>query len=267
MKKLSIHAKLSPIMKDLTPLLRSLGLLDSEIKTYIATFQHGAGTVLDLTKLTKLSRQATYVAIESLIKRGLMSSVLHGKKRLYAAEHPSKLLAYAKRRESEVQERMHDLERAIPELELQMGGERPVVKLFEGKEGIRAIIQDLEMSPSKNPVELTDMVAMRKVLTPDDTKGVRSGMKKVNAHLKGLYAAEHHGAEFSGEPVPGEHIYLPKEFGDFKSNIGIYGDKIAMVTFEGKMHAILIEDKALVKAMRVLFDLAFKTGKDLSQKS
>ena len=130
-------------MKDISPILKSLGFLDSETKTYLAALSMGPSTVIDLTKQVKLSRQAVYVAIESLTERGIMSSTLIGKKRFYAAEKPEKLLAYAKRRESELDEHVKDLEKAIPDLELRTGGERPSVKVLEGKEGLRAYLVDL----------------------------------------------------------------------------------------------------------------------------
>lgn len=245
-------------MKDIVPLLRSLGLLESEVKTYLAGFEHGAGTVLDYTKETKLSRQATYAAIESLTKRGLMTSVVHGKKRLYAAEHPDKLLAYAKRREADMKEKIGELERALPELALQMGGEKPMVRVYEGKEGLRAIIEDMRAHPSQNLVEMTDLAAMYKVLSPEDLAHMRTEMKKIHARVKGIYSGT---AIQSPEDI--DRFFLPKELGDFKSNIGIYGDKITFVTFEGKMHSVVIESRPLVKTLRILFQLALQGAKDL----
>ncbi len=249
-------------MKDLAPILRSLSFIESEIKVYLTALEKGAGTVLDFAKITKLSRQAVYVAIESLTGRGLMSSTLRGKKRFYTAEHPDRLLNYAERRETDMKERVQDLKRILPELELQMGGERPVVRVFEGKEGIRAIIADMQANPSKNPVELADIVALKTILTPDDLAGVRGALREANAHIRGIYAVGHIGETFSSDPVAGEHVFLPKDMGGFKSNIGIYGNRIVMVTFEGKMHSVIIESDALVKALRILFDLAFKGSRD-----
>lgn len=126
-------------MKDISSILHSLGFLDSEIKTYTSALEHGPATVIDLTKHTRLSRQATYVVIDQLTKRGLMSSVVRGKKKYYVAEDPEKLLSYAQRREVEIKERIRDLESVLPELKMKVGGEKPIVKLFEGKEGARAV--------------------------------------------------------------------------------------------------------------------------------
>ncbi|MDP3793430.1 MAG: hypothetical protein Q8R07_01620 [Candidatus Uhrbacteria bacterium] len=248
-------------MKDLTPVLRSLGLMESEIKTYLVAFEQGAGTVLDFTKLTRLSRQATYVAIQGLTKRGLMSSVLHGKKRLYSAEHPDKLLAYAKRREVEMKERIHDLERTLPELELQMGGERPAVKYYEGKEGVRAVIADIQMTKPSDAFEIADLAALRKVLNEQDLEPMRATLKAVGTHVRGIY---------SGEPItkttPHERYFIPEKYAGFKSVITIYNNRTSIITFEGKMHSIIIENDALVKCLRVLFDLAFRGAFDFPKK-
>jgi HTH-type transcriptional regulator, sugar sensing transcriptional regulator len=245
-------------MKDIVPILRSLGLLDSEIKTYMTALEKGAGTVLDFAKHTRLSRQAIYVAIESLTERGLMSSALHGKKRFYAAEHPDKLLAYAERREQEMKERIHDLKRALPEIELQMGGEKPVVKVFEGKEGLKAVLAEIQKTEAPEFFEITDVEAMLKVLDITDLLPLRNEAKKKQHTLKALHAGS------SSQPVEGRHVHLPPELGGFKANIGIYGDKIAMITFEGKMHSVLIESPALRKTLKILFNLAFKCASQRS---
>lgn len=248
-------------MKDISPILKALGLLDSEIKLYLKSLEDGPGTVLDLAKATGLSRQAIYVAIDSLTKRGLMSSALRGKKRFYASEHPDKLLVYAKRRDTEMHERVEDLERLLPELELAAGGEKPVVRVFEGKEGLRAFIADAQSSKPKEIHEIADLEAVQVVMAPNDVQPVRTELKKMNTFVHGLYAGEP-----SGKTLESERFILPAEYRGFKSNITIYGDKIALVTLEGKMFSVLIESGALAKTLRILFKLALKGAKDFPKK-
>lgn len=244
-------------MKDITPILSSLGLQDSEISTYLKALENGPSTVVELSKLTKYSRQGSYTAIESLSERGLMASVVRGKKKLYVAEPPSKLLAYAKRRDEEMHDRVKDLERLVPELELQSGGERPIVRMFEGKDGLRAIIEDMKNATEGNSVEITDVNAMKKVLSDEDLENMRKTISKKGTKVRGIYA----GTIGTKNPTAAERNLLPAKYSNFKSNIGIYGDKIALVTFEGKMHSVLVESKALAKALRILFELAFKGQK------
>ena len=243
-------------MKNITPILKSLGLLESEVKTYLSASENGAGTALDISKATKLSRQAVYVAIDGLTERGLMSSILHGKKRLYIAEHPKKLLAYAKRHETDVRQQITDLEQLLPELELQMGGEKPVVRAFEGKEGILGIVEDIKSTDFNESFEITDLTAMDTVLKTEDLIGLQSAFKKRGVHFHGLYAGR------VGPSRPeAERYILPKEFEGFKSNLGVNGDKIVMVTFEGKMHSVIIENSLLAQTLRILFELALRAAK------
>ena len=253
-------------MKDIAPILRSLGLLDSEIKTYRAALEKGPQTVIDLSKLTKLSRQATYVAMEALTARGLMSSVLRGKKRFYAAEHPSKLLAYAKRHQADVADHVNDLERTLPELELQIGGERPVVKVYEGKEGlinvISATLKNREKfmrysSPAENLInivpEFLDLYGMKRIelgikihtILPSN----KSARELINTSPK-LYKA----------------VLIPKEHYRFSSDFAVWDNKIGYASIRGKdITSIIIESEEIAENMKNLFDMAYKEGRRIGR--
>jgi len=247
-------------MKDISPILKSLGFLDSEIKTYLTALSLGPSTVIDLTKKIGLSRQAVYVAIESLTERGIMSSTVVGKKRFYSAERAEKLLAYAKRREQELGGHVKDLENAVPDLDLRAGGQRPSVRVLEGKEGLRAYLVDLSKENPKTVHEITDRDAMYKVVTKEDLEPVRGHLIKTNSYLKALYAGD--------IPVrPNSEIYsLPAEYTKFGSDITVYGNKIVMVSFGSKMQTVIIEEDRLAAAMRILFEIAFKEAKNSFKK-
>lgn len=241
-------------MKDISPILSSLGLLESETKTYLGAFENGPSSAQDLAKHTGLSRQATYVAIETLTRRGLMSSVLRGKKRFYAAESPDKLLTYAKQKERELKEKVKDLEDTLPELEMQAGGERPIVRMFEGKQGLRAIIEDKKDTKHDYLMEISDLDALYKVLTPDDLQSLRQGLEKRKVRIDGLYTGT------PGKKVVSttNRIMLPDGMSGFSSDISVYGNKISLTTFVGKMYSVIIESEHLAKALEILFELAIK---------
>jgi len=261
---LSINKKMwydTAYMKDISPILASLGFTDSETKTYLAALTGGPGTVIDLSKRSKLSRQSSYSAIDALTKRGLMSSNLIGKKRHYAAEDPDRLLSYAKRHKDDVQLRIRDLEEAIPELSLQIGGQRPIVRMLEGKEGLRAIIEDYRQVNFKEAVELTDLEALYTILKPEDLEDLRKTLTKSKVKIRGIYAGS------PGETnVHVERKLLPKELSGFKADIGVRGDRVAFATLNDKMHSVIIESKEIAQAMHVLFTLAFIGHEHLTNK-
>ena len=239
-------------MKDISSILQALGFTDSESRLYLTALQAGPSTVIDLAALTNLSRQAVYVAIESLLERGLMASTIQDKRNLFVAEHPEKLHAYAKRREQEFKRHVADLEEVVPELELAIHGEKPIVKLFEGKEGIKTILHDIFNSQEKNFVEIADLRALEKIFSVEENRAMMQEIATTECVFKCLYAGD-----AFGDSVFAERLSLPAEYRDFRSSMTIYGNKIAFVTFEGTMPSLLIESASLAKLLRITFNLAF----------
>jgi hypothetical protein len=185
-----------------------------------------------------------------------MSSALVGKKRFFAAERPDKLLAYAKRHETEVAEMVKDLSAAVPELELVAGGESLVVRTFEGKEGLKAFIDDVRDTKPADLYEISDLEAVKKIFSEHD---LRPALEEVQKHSRDMYFI------LSGEPF-GEggtknRYFLPKTESGFKTDLLIYGDKIAFVTFEGKINTVIVESAALARTLKIIFRLALAEAK------
>lgn len=244
-------------MQDIAPLLRSLGFLESEIKVYLAALERGPSTVIDLSSATHLSRPATYTAIEALAERGIMGTLSLGKKRLYTAEHPDRLVQYAKRREGELHARVEDLARLLPELVLRVGGEKPIVKAFEGKEGIQAIIDDIKQTRPRTMEEIANIDALRLVVRPEELAPMRDELQRIGTKIRALYA----GDDVTATAITDARL-LPPELRGFRGNISIYANKVALVTFVGKFHSVIIEDAAIAGTLRMLFELAWATAKE-----
>ena len=238
-------------MKEISPILRALGFLESEITTYLAALQNGPSTVLELTKITALSRQATYGVIDELTSRGLMSSVLRGKKKYYVAEQPERLLSYAQRKEVELKDQVADLESLLPELKLRMSGTRPVVRMFEGKEGFLSMYEEMRLSKCKQMHEIYDLEAKRMFIPPGTLHNTLKSLRNIGTQITALYTHEPMRKSLSPETY-----ILPKELHGFKAAINVYDDKIACFSFEGKLHSVIIENQAIADALRVLFELS-----------
>ncbi len=240
-------------MPDISHLLRSIGFVDSEVKTYLAALEAGPQTASQLSSATGLSRQATYTAIDSLTDRGLMTSVEREGANTFIAEPPQKLIAYAKRHEMEISGRVKDLEDALPELELRTGGDRPVVRMYEGKEGIRAIHEEVLKMDELQVCEMLDSVTMRKVIKTEELQGMRKDAGSRQATSLGFYTGELY---LPDAGIRAERYVLPKSMWGFSSQILLIRDKVILFDFTGKMHAIVIEDAAIANGIRNLFSLS-----------
>lgn len=245
-------------MRDVSPILRSIGFTDSEIKTYLAALEGGPQTVIDLTKKNDLSRQAVYLALQALTKRGLMTSVLRGKKKMFVAESPEMLLAYARRKEAEMKTDLQKLEEAVPDLRLASGGEKPTVKTYEGKEGLRAIFAEVQQSSAEDIYEITDTETMARLVTLEDLRPVREKVAKKGMKVHGIYSLKPRSEIVTNREI----CSLPSRFSRFNTNISIFGRKTAIVSFEGKMHTVIIDSKAISDTFRIVFNLAFNACKE-----
>ncbi|MBU4431940.1 hypothetical protein KKD60_01575, partial [Patescibacteria group bacterium] len=125
--------------------LKNLGLAEKEAKVYLATLELGQSTVQKISEKAKVNRATTYVVIESLIQKGLMSSAYENKKQYFYAESPEKLNLLFREQAMEIQKKQEYLDRILPNLKALKSRDKegPTVRYFEGKEGMRAIAEEI----------------------------------------------------------------------------------------------------------------------------
>ncbi|MCU0678819.1 MAG: hypothetical protein MUC28_00010 [Planctomycetes bacterium] len=132
-------------------ILKKLGLSDKEITVYLKLLEYGAISVRSLAELAGLNRGTTYDILKKLQEIGLASYYHQDTKQRFVAEEPAKLLKLVKEKEDEISEAKNRLAELIPELKsLQdTGGDKPVIKLYEGKAGVRFILEDVLSAVAK----------------------------------------------------------------------------------------------------------------------
>jgi len=125
--------------------LQDIGLSDKEATVYLTLLAVEHASVLDLAKKTKIKRPTVYVVLESLSKKGLVSETTIGKKTHYQAEPPERLETFVEKRKIALEESQRTLKDVIPQIKsiARETGERPVVKYFEGKEGIISASEEM----------------------------------------------------------------------------------------------------------------------------
>lgn len=247
-------------MLDYPALLKSLGLNDSETKIYLVSLELGPAPAQMLVKRGGFSRPSTYVAIESLVTKGLMSSQPMGKRHLYTAEPPDRLVAFAESQARAFTTKVQQMSEAVEGLRMMQHGERPTVKFYEGVEGLKAILHDLVTSNAEKLDEIANIDAMRQIFSIEELKPAQAILNKKKMKGRALLLGN---VSFVRPGV--EARLLPKNIFNFQGDILIYGDKIAMVTYTGKIIGAVIENNVLADTYRGLFDLAWKGAQDFPQ--
>src|SRR3989344_1097105 len=126
--------------------LKNLGLSENEAKVYMAMLELGPSVVVEISRKSQINRPTTYVQIESLKKKGLVSTQTKGKKQYFIAESPDKLELLIDSELKTIEDRKSELNNFLPELLnlFNTSGQRPHVKFFEGKEGVLALQREFQ---------------------------------------------------------------------------------------------------------------------------
>ncbi len=125
----------------ITENLIKLGLQENEAKIYLALLEGGRGTVTQISQSAALNRTTGYDVLERLALYGLASRAGSGtKKKFYAAEPPSRLKQYLENKKKQAEERLARADDSLLDLVgLYKKESKPIIKFFEGREGIKNI--------------------------------------------------------------------------------------------------------------------------------
>ena len=240
--------------------LQDIGLNDKEATVYLALLSVEHASVLDLAKKTKIKRPTVYVVLDSLAKKGLVSETTVGKKTHYFAEPPERLETFIERRKLALEESQKTLKDVIPQLKsLERGtGERPVVKFYEGKEGIISAVQDIFRADSADENEPIYLIYPRDLLDKYFPESERKQYKqeRLNKKVKSkvLYTFEK-GDILSDEM--GERVKIDGAKYPITCDITIYKDKVRISVLNKDFSSIYIQSKDVAETMRSLFRLIF----------
>jgi sugar-specific transcriptional regulator TrmB len=245
--------------------LQSLGLTEKEAKVYLASLELGEAPVQDIARKAGVNRATTYVMIEQLAAKGLMSSVERGKKRYFLAEAPDKLSTRVRIEITELEERLSGFKRILPDLHslYDTSGERPRVRFFEGEEGLLSVIEEVHelMEPGIELLQMSNIDDYTKLFGGYNTHDKHRAKLKQNipVHTRMLFSSDKaltpRTTESSPETVEARRI--SKDRFPFSGEMVIIKNRVYMMSFAGKLLAVAIESAALTGLLASMFELAW----------
>jgi sugar-specific transcriptional regulator TrmB len=237
--------------------LEEIGLSDKEAKVYVALLQVDHDSVLDLSKRTSINRTTIYPVIESLAKKGLVSEIQIDKKIHLKAEPPERLETYVERRKLNFEEQSKRLKDVIPQLKSiqRESGERPVVKYFEGIEGILSseneFLSYYENGGVNYIVYPRDLV--EELFKNERPKFVDTRQNK-KVSVKAIYTRKDGDLPTVSDSI---RIRIDENKYPLLSDISIYNENVRISTLGSQISAILIKSKDLAITLKSLIDLIF----------
>lgn len=240
--------------------LISFGLSDKEARVYLAALELGAETAQNLSKKAGINRPTTYVQIESLKKKGLMSEVEKGKKTYYLAEPPERLEGLLNVFETELHFKKTEVERILPALKeiFATAGEKPRVRFFEGMEGFKSVQADF-LNCKRKIVE--GFMNLDKVVQLSPHLEKSNSEKRIKRGIKSFAIYTRSEGPLGGASDPGKlreaKFINPKQY-PFAADFSIYDDKVALFAYRAKPITIVIENKEITDTLRSIFYLLWE---------
>lgn len=239
-------------------LFRSIGFLDTEAKVYLACLELGPATAQEISRKAKVSRVTTYAAIENLTDRGLMSSLMREKRKRFMVEPPERLISYAEGRIKHAEDSVKQARDAMEDLKAIKKGEGPVVRIFEGQDALSAIQADVLQTKPTVIDEIGNFDEIDKVYNRgSQLRPFIEKLDELNIKSRAIILKKKR-VEFPLRKQNLKRLALDPDNFNFKGDIMLYGNKIALSVFSGKQYSILLDSKHLADTLRALFDLSLR---------
>jgi sugar-specific transcriptional regulator TrmB len=235
-------------------ILKSLGLNENEAKVYLELLRLGSSKVNRISRRLNLPRTTVYTVLNSLIQEGFASYTVKSGVKYFEAAEPKKLLAILDEKRNSLRDILPGLEK-IKESVL----EKPFVEIYEGKEGLKTLMDDIIDTKPEELLTITS-VKIFEVLTFYFPHWVK---RRAKAGIK---------ARIVGPATKESMKYLEKykktekkELRELRalpgtmkmeSRIEVYADKVIITNLEkDNLISILIKDKKVADSFKAMFEV------------
>ena len=245
-------------------LLVDLGLSEHESAIYLALLDKGSMLPQHIARATGIKRTTLYSLFPDMIKSGLISEVIQGKRRFLAPVSPEVLFDRYEEKYKELKQNMGELASLY-----RMQGMKPKIQVFEGTEEIKKLYMDTLETKGEalvyNSVTRYRQDMLDWILDYYVPRRVRRNIK-----VRAIVTADEAGRRHmkAGHEFLRETRFVPLAKFPFRIEAMIYNDKISFFTCEkgGPQVGIIIESKAITQSQRSLFDLAWEAAEKYNKK-
>lgn len=144
-------------------ILQKLGLSDAEAIVYLTLLETGSTLAGPIIRKTGLHRGTTYQILQRLKEKGLVSSIIKGKKQYFYPANPKRLL-------DTLNEQRERLQQILPALQakLKLSDEKQNITVYSGIKGIRSALDAMleELCPHGEYYDFGVSGLFREVMGP-----------------------------------------------------------------------------------------------------
>lgn len=253
-------------------LLQKIGLSEKDSVVYLACLELGTQPASVIAKKAGLKRPTTYLILEGLLKRGLVSEYSGSNVKYFTAVSPDYLLNYVEKQRRELTSHQRELEQFLPQFNALTNpySINPKVRFFEGMAGIERIMNDT--LTSSEPLRCYSTMDawfsrpdIREYILWYGKQRIYSKKIPIRAIVPDTPVARQYLEEDYPEIKSDGKLtlvrWLPKDIQDFSNEINIYDNKVAIVCLsKNELLGVMIESEGIAHTQKSIFEAAWRTA-------
>lgn len=247
--------------------LQSIGLSEKEACVYLVLLELKEALPSAIARRSEIKRSTVYSLLESLQKKGLVSSIKRSGGTYFQAQDPQIFLKKQRAHLDDISDSLNSLESALPELRSLHADfmTTPQMSVFRGKEGLIQIMEDTLTTSTELLCWVNPELAMS--LLKDYYPSYIEKKVERKIWLRGIFCHDKVGEKFQklGKEELREVVLIPKDQFPFKNEINIYDDKVAIISHKDKT-GVIIQNKNIADTQRAIFELGFIAAKSIQSK-
>ncbi len=234
--------------------LKQSGLNEKQAAVYMALLELGTATVHPIATKAQVKRPTTYLILEELQAKGLVSVIPRSKKVLYTAESPEKILG-------DLQKKQELVKRFMPQLLTLHNAkiDKPQVLLFEGKESVMGVYSRI-----LNAKEVAWFSTIKDVLSmyPDFPKRLTEQAVSGKIRIRELLTSSPEDIAYAKTMKHSENFQhrFAKGGEEFITDNCLYDGRVVFFSFSPYISAIVIESQGIYKSLKNLFEYAWQAS-------
>lgn len=250
-------------------ILQKIGLTDKDANVYLACLELGTQPASVIAKRAGLKRPTTYLILESLLKRGLVSEYTGSNVKYFTAVEPQYLLSFVEKQRRELMAHQRELEQFIPQFQALTNpySVSPKVKFYEGVEGIERVMED---TLTAEKTGILTYSSIDRWFSREDLKQyiMHYGKRRIQEKrlpLRGIVIDTPLARNYITKDYPNSNEdltqtrWFPKDISIFHNEINIYDNKIAICSIGHELLGVIIESREIAESQRSIFELAWKS--------
>ncbi len=236
--------------------LQDIGLSEKEAAVYLSLLSVDSASVIELSKSTDINRTTLYPILDDLIAKKLVVEIKHDKKVRFQAEPPERIETYVQNRKNQLEEQEKVLEDIIPQMRgfSRQTGEKPIVKIYEGHDGILDAMSDYYEFLGKDQdaylVYSRDLI--ESAFSKKELEQIKQKRLGKNIPASAIYTKSD--GDYTTELSPNQ-LRVDAEKYPILADIAVLGDRVRFITLKRNLSAILIKNQDIAETLQSLIKL------------